>query len=158
MAKSVLAFEATKITHGEAAARDAFQESARFFGFRAVDSKYFPSCTIPRSLEDPDASKVNAEGHLNKFPPLSLSGSGSVYLTIERRRLAEGIPAFELFQETSLCTSRGEARRLIAQGGGYVNEIQIKAFDEKIDLNHIDANGEIRLKKGKKHHFIVRVR
>ena len=80
----------------------------------------------------------------------------SLYKT--HQDLEKGIPAFELFAETGLCASKGEARRLIAQGGGYVNDAQIKAFDEKIMLSQIDASGEIRLRKGKKHYFIVRVK
>jgi tyrosyl-tRNA synthetase len=150
MAKSVLAFEATKITHGKESAFGAFEQTAQLFGCRSVDAELFPSSTIPR----PD---VKGEAHL-VLPALSLSASGSVYLPIARSRLSAGIPAFELFHETNLCASRGEARRLIAQGGAYVNEAQVKTFDEKIDLNHVDASGEIRLKKGKKHHFIVRVK
>ncbi len=159
MAKSVLAFEATKITHGEEAARQAFQKSACLFGFRAVDVELFPSSAIPRFLENPDASTANTEGHLNiQLPSMSLSASGSVYLPIERARLSAGIPAFELFHETNLCASRGEARRLITQGGGYVNDLPIGQFDEKIDLRHVNGQGEIRLRKGKKTYFIVRVK
>jgi tyrosyl-tRNA synthetase len=139
MAKSVLAFEATKITHGEAEAIAAWQAAVRAFHVKPVDATLFPSCTIPRA--------VSPEG-ISAIPSL----------TKAHGELEKGIPAFELFTETGLCASRGEARRLIAQGGCYVNDAQIKAFDEKIDLNRIDANGEIRLKKGKKHHFIVRVK
>jgi tyrosyl-tRNA synthetase len=139
MAKSVLAFEATKITHGEADAVDAWQAAVRAFHVKPVAAGLFPSCTIPRvsSLEE---------------------GSAIPSLTKAHQELEKGIPAFELFAQTGLCASRGEARRLIAQGGGYVNDIQLKAFDETINTSHMDASGEIRLKKGKKHHFIVRVK
>jgi tyrosyl-tRNA synthetase len=139
MAKSVLAFEATKITHGEAEAIAAWQAAVRAFHVKPVDAGLFPSCTIPRGASREGISAIPS-------------------LTKARQELEKGIPAFELFAETGLCASRGEARRLIAQGGCYVNDVQIKAFDEKIDINHIDASGEIRLKKGKKHHFIVRVK
>ena len=56
---------------------------------------------------------------------------------VERRRegLQDGIPAFELFHEAGLCKSRGEARRNLEQGGGYVNGEPIKTFDERIGLN-----------------------
>ncbi len=54
-----------------------------------------------------------------------------------REDLEKGIPAFELLYEAQLCTSKAEARRLISQGGGYVNNEQIKAFDEKIGLGHL---------------------
>jgi tyrosyl-tRNA synthetase len=139
MAKSVLAFEATKITHGEAEAIAAWQAAVRAFHVKPVDATLFPSCTIPRAVSQEGISAIPS-------------------LTKTHRELEKGIPAFELFAETGLCASRGEARRLIAQGGCYVNDVQIKAFDEKVDINQIDASGEIRLKKGKKHHFIVRVK
>jgi len=150
MAKAVLAFEATKITHGEEAAIAAFEKSARLFGFRSVETGLFPSSTIPRA-------DVRAAAHI-VLPVLSLTASGTSSLPIERRRLEAYIPAFELFHETNLCASRGEARRLIAQGGGYVNDRQIGAFDERIGLSDVDEKGEIRLRKGKKRYVILTVR
>jgi len=150
IAKAVLAFEATKITHGEEAAIAAFEKSARLFGFRSVETGLFPSSTIPRA-------DVRAAAHI-VAPALSLTASGTSSLPIERRRLEAYIPAFELFHETKLCASRGEARRLIAQGGGYVNDRQIGAFDERIGLSDADEKGEIRLRKGKKRYVILTVR
>lgn len=150
MAKAVLAFEATKITHGEEAAIAAFEKSARLFGFRSVETGLFPSSTIPRA-------DVRAAAHI-VLPALSLTASGTSSLPIERRRLEAYIPAFELFHETNLCASRGEARRLITQGGGYVNDRQIGAFDERIGLADADEKGEIRLRKGKKRYVILTVR
>jgi len=139
MAKSVLAFEATKITHGGTEAVGAWQAAVRAFRVKPVNAGLFPSCTIPRGASQEGNSAIPS-------------------LTKAYHELEKGIPAFELFADTGLCASRGEARRLIAQGGCYVNDVQIKAFDEKIDINHMDASGEIRLKKGKKHHFTVQVK
>jgi len=42
--------------------------------------------------------------------------------TIATASLSAGLGIFEIFQETGLCKSKGEARRLQSQGGGYVNE------------------------------------
>ena len=139
MAKAVLAFEATKITHGEVEAVAAWKASAQAFGVRPTGDGFFPSSTIPRSAEKLDTDAI---------PSLEKS----------REALLPGIPAFELFHEAGLCSSRGEARRLIAQGGGYVNDRQIGAFDEKIGLPDSDEKGEIRLRKGKKKHVILSVR
>lgn len=150
MAKAVLAFEATKITHGMEAAIGAFEKTTQLFGCRSAETGLFPSSTIPR----PD---VMAKAHI-VLPVPSLSASGTSSLSIERRRLDEGIPAFELFHETNLCASRAEARRLIAQGGGYVNDRQFAAFDERIGLGDVDERGEIRLRKGKKRYVILSVR
>jgi len=149
MAKGVLAFEATKITHGEAAALGAFRQSAQLFGTRSVETGLFPSSTIPRT--DP----TRAVDIVLSVP--ALEASGAVSLRIERRRLDEGIPAFELFHETNLCTSRGEARRLINQGGGYVNDRQLTVFDERIGFGDADERGDIRLRKGKKKYVIVKI-
>ena len=139
MAKAVLAFEATKITHGEVAAVAAWKASAQAFGVRPIGDGFFPSSTIPRSAEELDTDAI---------PSLEKS----------REVLILGIPAFELFHEAGLCSSRGEARRLIAQGGGYVNDRQIGAFDEKIGLPDADEKGEIRLRKGKKRYVILSAR
>lgn len=138
MAKAVLAFEATKISHGEEAALSAWRASSRVFNKRLVDPALFPSCTIPRSL-----------------PPCNVAGIRSLQKTKEE--LMRGLPAFELFYEAGVCASKGEARRVLSQGGGYVNDSQISSFDEKIGLNQVNENGEILLRKGKKNYFIVTV-
>jgi tyrosyl-tRNA synthetase len=71
-------------------------------------------------------------------------------------RLNEGIPAFELFAEIGLCSSKGEARRLIQQGGGYINGRRIQKFDERATLDHLDK-GEILLRAGKKKYHRIQV-
>jgi tyrosyl-tRNA synthetase len=139
MAKAVLAFEATKITHGEGAAVAAWKASAEAFGVRPMEDGFFPSSAIPRSADELGTDAIPSIGK-------------------SRETMAPGIPAFELFQETGLCSSRGEARRLIAQGGGYVNDRQLGAFDERIGLADVDEKGEIRLRKGKKRYAILSVR
>jgi tyrosyl-tRNA synthetase len=139
MAKAVLAFEATTITHGEEVAVAAWKASSHAFGSKPVERELFPSSTIPRSDEMLDNSAI---------PSMETS----------RDALVEGIPAFELFHRSSLCASRGEAKRLISQGGGYVNDRQLITFDERIGLGDVDDRGEIRLRKGKKKHLLVVVR
>jgi len=138
-AKAVLAFEATKVTHGEEAAVGAWRAASAAFGTKPVEASLFPSSTIPRQKAETDVSAIPA---------------------VEKRRedFGEGIPAFELFHEVGLCKSRGEARRNLEQGGGYVNGEPIKTFDEKIGLCHITAEGEILLRKGKKTYFRIVVR
>ncbi len=139
MAKTVLAFEATRITHGDEAAQAAWRASAEAFGIKPVEEGLFASSAIPRSAPDLDT------GGIPSFQK-------------DRSELENGVPAFELFHEAGLCASRGEARRLLSQGGGYVNDKQIKVFDEKISSTDADAKGEIRLRKGKKHYVIVTAR
>ncbi len=70
-------------------------------------------------------------------------------------KLRGGIPAFVLFADTGLCSSRSEARRLIEKGGGYVNGRKLASFDEKI-TETFAKDGIILLRAGKKkYHKIV---
>ncbi|MCX8044549.1 MAG: tyrosine--tRNA ligase [Desulfobacterota bacterium] len=72
-------------------------------------------------------------------------------------KIRGGIPAFILFADTGLCASRSDARRLIDEGGGYVNNQRLKSFDEKINTSHI-KDGVILLRAGKKkyHRVIIK--
>ncbi len=74
--------------------------------------------------------------------------------TISIDRLNAGIPVIELFHEVGLTTSRSEARRLIQQGGAYINEDQCKAIDFVVNTNLLEENG-LRLRAGKKRYHRV---
>lgn len=76
--------------------------------------------------------------------------------TIARGRLATTPPTvLELLVETGLCATRGEARRLVDQGGAYVNGVRAESIDEPIGLDRVE-HGEILLRAGKKkHHRVV---
>ena len=66
-----------------------------------------------------------------------------------RSVLQKGLPAFKLFQQVGLVASGGEARRLIQQGGAYLNGQRLTAFDQMI--NDSDINDmEMVLRAGKK--------
>jgi tyrosyl-tRNA synthetase len=69
--------------------------------------------------------------------------------SLGREVLEKGITAYLLFEQVGLCKTRSEARRLISQGGGYVNEERIATFDQVIDLRNLD-NGSLLLRAGKK--------
>jgi tyrosyl-tRNA synthetase len=139
MAKAVLAFEATRITHGSEAAIAAWTASATAFNTRPIDQGIFPSSGIPRKEAARDVSAIP---------------------TSERSRseLEKGIPAFKLACEVGLAGTSGEARRLIAQGGIYINDRPIEKFDEKITVKHLNEHGEIHLRKGKKKHALITVK
>jgi tyrosyl-tRNA synthetase len=139
MAKAVLAFEATKITHGQEAAIAAWMASATAFNTKPVGKGLFPSSNIPRDDTTRDVSAI---------PSTEKSKS----------ELERGIPAFKLACETGLAGTSGDARRLIAQGGIYVNDRPVERFDEKINISHLNEHGEIHLRKGKKKHVVITVK
>jgi len=147
-AKTILAFETTRIAHGEQAAFAAYQETVANFGTQTLPETVAPSSRLHAIL----GTKVSLDGF--ERPMVQVSGSGDS--VIPAKRLQEGIPAFKLFHEVGLADSRGAARRLIEQGGGYVNGRRLEAFDEIIGRDDI-AEGEIVLRAGKKRYHRLRV-
>ena len=71
--------------------------------------------------------------------------------------LGEGIAILDLMVKTKLAPSKGEARRLVQQGGVMVNDEKITAFDRTFTVADIQA-GDFIIKKGKKtfHRVVVK--
>jgi tyrosyl-tRNA synthetase len=96
----------------------------------------------------------------------SISVSGSINLagdsvpttSIEKEKFKEGIPAFKLFETASVCASGSEARRLIEQGGAYINNKRIEKFDYIIKLEDFDQNGSVLLRVGKKKYHRIKLK
>ena len=74
--------------------------------------------------------------------------------TLPTGRIHAGIPIMELFHEVGLARSRSEARRLIQQGGAYINEKQYRAIDTVADATLLEDNA-LRLRAGKKRYHRV---
>lgn len=112
-AKEILAYELTKLVHGEDEANKA-QEAARALFGGGADSDNMPS------------TELNAAD------------------------FADGkIGIIDILVKAGLAKSRGEARRLIEQGGVSVNDEKIKSLDFALTADEIAANSAI-VKKGKK--------
>jgi tyrosyl-tRNA synthetase len=76
--------------------------------------------------------------------------------SLEPGELENGIQAYLLFERSGLCKTRGEARRLISQGGGYANNMRIKTFDQILDPNDM-VDEAILLRAGKKRYRKITV-
>jgi len=113
-AKEVLAYEATKLCHGQKEADQAREASRQLFGTgESVFSESVPT------------------------------------FSVSLKALEEGISAYILFEKVALTASRGAARRLISQGGGYINGQRIEAFDQIINSGDLE-NDSLMLRAGKK--------
>jgi tyrosyl-tRNA synthetase len=126
-AKRILAYEATKITHGEREAERARKASAAAFGGKV-------------------SGKPDVTGDITVLPTTA----------VPRSRLEAGISPAELFVEVGLTPSRGEAKRLIKQGGLYVNEERIENLDRLLTVHDLGPDG-MMLKAGKKkiHRIVI---
>lgn len=117
-AKEVLAFEVTKLVHGEEEAQKSEQAAKALFGNGSKDAD-IPSSEIPAE------------------------------------ELEEGINIITLLQRVGLVPSRGEGRRLIQQGGLYINGERINDINLILTLDDF-IDGSLMIRKGKKvHHQII---
>jgi tyrosyl-tRNA synthetase len=130
-AKTVLAFEATGLAHGREEALSALQAAQRLFGQRELPVELLPSSGIPRTEVEFDLSGIP---------------SSSIRLDC----LAAGIPAFRLFHEIGLAASGAAARRLIDQGGAYINGKRIDRHEQMITVGDLTSDGSLVLRSGKK--------
>ncbi|MBW2615094.1 MAG: tyrosine--tRNA ligase [Deltaproteobacteria bacterium] len=120
-AKEVLAYETTKLCHGQKEADLARQASKGLFG-----------------------------------PDKSMASEAAPNYAINTEVLEKGIPAYILFEKAGMCKTRGEARRLISQGGGYLNDQRLQVFDQVIDLKDM-KNDSLLLRAGKKRYMRITV-
>jgi tyrosyl-tRNA synthetase len=77
---------------------------------------------------------------------------------IDKVKIIEGIPAFKLFETASLCASGSEARRLIEQGGAYINNKKVNKFDDLVKQEDFDLNGTLLLRAGKKKYHRIKLK
>jgi tyrosyl-tRNA synthetase len=74
---------------------------------------------------------------------------------VEGARLEAGIALLDLFVETGLTPSKGEARRLVQQGGAYVNDVMIGDMQARVTTDDL-MDGAVLLRAGKKkYHRVV---
>jgi tyrosyl-tRNA synthetase len=114
-AKKILASEATRLCHGEAAAREASDTAARAFAGSATEG----------------------------LPTLTL-GAGA-QMSVLDAVVALGMTA-----------SKGEARRLIDQGGVKLNDQPVKSATTTISSADLDEGGMARVTVGKKRHGLIK--
>jgi tyrosyl-tRNA synthetase len=125
-AKAILAYEVTKKVHGEDAARRA-QEAAQ-----ALFPQSLMAGPAKLTLTVPSASVV-------AIPQI----------TLQTENFRQGMGVIDLFVAAGLANSKSEARRLITQGGAYVQGRRLDSIEEKISLNDFQE-GAILLRAGKK--------
>jgi tyrosyl-tRNA synthetase len=115
-AKKVLAFETTRICHGEEAANKA-AETAR--------------------------ATFEGGGLGSDLPVYELTHSGAT-------------PLVDILIKLSFSTSKGEARRLIEQGGVKLNDRTVTSVAASVSVEDLREDGTARLSAGKKRHAVVK--
>ena len=123
-----LAYEVTKLIHGEATARAVAQASDALFGGGVAELE-------PEALP-----------HLAAAVPTT---------RVPAARLAAGIPVLDALVETGAQPSKGAARRLIQQGGLYVNDARWSAPEGTLTAEQALFGRAILLRTGKNKYSLL---
>ena len=92
-----------------------------------------------------------------------LGAISNIVPTVEvpRAELAAGIEIVDLLArtlgDTAKPMSKSAARRLVEQGGAYVNRVKVTSLTHKVTLDHLATESMLVVSGGKKDHRIVRV-
>jgi tyrosyl-tRNA synthetase len=140
-AKKRLAYEATKLCRGEAAANAAAEIAHRIFGQARETDSALP-VAVDRSVAVGQARETD----------LALP----VAMEMSREELFRGVSVVELFRRSGLVASKGEARRLIRGGGARLNETKVDDEAMQVGIDHL-VNDRLLLRAGRKRYRWVRV-
>jgi tyrosyl-tRNA synthetase len=121
-AKVVLAFELTKLIHGE---------------------------------EEAERSKARAA---NLFSQSQSGGDDAPEVFIERNSFADEMSILDVLVLAKICDSKGEARRLVDQGGIAVAETKVSDPKFMIAKTIFEDGSSLVIKKGKKNFYKLRLK
>jgi tyrosyl-tRNA synthetase len=130
-AQKRLAEEVTRTVHGESNLRKAIQASRVLFGGEIED------------LNASDVLDIFAEVPSSEVPRDTFSG--------------EGISLVDLVITCGFATSKGAARRLIEEGGIYINNRRVSDLEAPIGLSALIEGQYLVLRKGARNYHLVRV-
>jgi tyrosyl-tRNA synthetase len=130
VAQRRLAEEVTRMVHGESNLRKAIQASQVLFGGEIAD------------LSATDIQDIFAEVPSSDIPRSSFEG--------------DGIPLVDLVVVYGFAPSKGRARRLIEEGGIYVNNRRVSDVQARIGLSALIEGQYLVLRKGAREYRLIR--
>jgi tyrosyl-tRNA synthetase len=129
-AQKRLAADLTRLVHGEEALAASLKASEILFGAE-IDK-----------ISDQQLSDVFADVPSKQWPRAVLEGTG--------------VAIVDAMFEVGLAKSKGEARRAISEGGGYVNNRRVESVDARLTSADLASESMIVIRKGKKNYGLLR--
>ena len=129
-AQRVLATELTRLVHEDEGLATAQRATEIFFG-----------AEIGR-LSDAQLREIFADVPSKELPRSRLDG--------------EGLPVIDALCESGLAKSKGEARRLVTQGGAYANNRRVDQVDVRLRAQDLASETTLVLRAGKKNYALLR--
>jgi len=129
LAQRRLADELTRLVHGDDGLNTAQRATEIFFGA--------------------EISQLNDAQLASIFADVPSKPMG-------RASLDAGLPIIDALIDSGLCKNKSEARRIIAQGGAYVNNRRVQAPDSQLTPADLASESMIVLRSGKKNYGLLR--
>ncbi|AWV88528.1 tyrosine--tRNA ligase [Bradymonas sediminis] len=126
-----LAWEVTALVHGAEEADGAVRASKMLFGEKIEGLTDRQLASIFGDIPSTEIARAEFEG--------------------------EGIGILDLMTRTGLQKSNGAARRLIKQGGAYINNEKVDAPEKQVTLADLASESMMVLRSGKKSYHVIRV-
>ena len=125
-----LAEAVTRFVHGEAELEKAIATTAKLFSGNNG------------SIEDMTEEDL-------------LQMEGIVKVNIDRNRLQEGVGAIDFLAESGVFPSKGEARKLIQNGGLSINRQKVTDPQQQLRSEALLHNKFLLVQKGKKNYYLI---
>lgn len=125
-----LAEELTRFVHGEEEYLKAIETTEKLFSRQNAPAESL-------SLED-----------LEKM-------EGIQHVQYAREKLDSGVDVISFLAETSIFPSKGEARKMVQNGGVSINRHKINGIDDAVNATQLLHGKYLLVQKGKKHYYLV---
>ncbi len=126
-----LAEEVTRFIHGEEGLKEAINTTEKLFSNQNIPAE---------SLSIDDLESLQ----------------GVIKINYPFSKINQGVDVVSFLAETTIFTSKGEARKMVQGGGVSINRKKVEHFEMKIDASLLLHKQYLLVQKGKKNYYLVK--
>ena len=154
-AQRTLATDVTTRVHGADAARDAADASRLVFD-RGADPRQFASTVLESLTQELPSAAVDLRTS-NGVASVTTADGSAVTIPLKSGSDGAGVDVLDAFVVTGLVKSKGDARRLLQQGGLYANGEKLNPEHSVLSVHRAIHGAYYVLRKGGREIAIVRL-
>jgi tyrosyl-tRNA synthetase len=80
---------------------------------------------------------------------------GIIHISYEKEKLGNGIDVITLLSETNVFPSKGEARKMVQNGGVSINRHKVSAVTDIVNASQLLHDKYLLIQKGKKNYYLL---
>ncbi len=125
-------------------------------GAEINEAKKILAFETTKMIHGAEAAELSAKTAAEAFEQ-GMNAAGLPSITVSKSDLEAGISILQLYRETGLVASGGEAKRLIKGGGARMNDEKVNSEGAMVTISDLGADDAIKLSAGKKKHALVKI-